>query len=65
MLFQWIEKFIFFYKNIAHIFIYIKKKKKENKHWEKEINLWKEKYGQCETNSGEKNNGRKKITIDL
>lgn len=67
MLLQWIEKFTFSLPYCAYIYILKKekKKKKENRHWEKEINLWKEKYDLWETNGGEKNNGRKKITIDL
>lgn len=48
-------------KNL-HFAIYLlkKKKTKENKHREKEINLWKEKYGGGEgENGGERNNGGK------
>lgn len=57
--------YIFLYCAYIYIVKKEKKKKKENRHWEKEINLWKEKYDLWETNGGEKNNGRKKITIDL
>lgn len=59
---------IYIFPSILCVYLYTKKrkeKKKENRHWEKEINLWKEKYDLWETNGGEKNNGRKKITIDL